>query len=75
MAKAQTKAKPKPKQVDQVDEFFDRIETFVQTIMQEPAPPLKIQIERDRRGKPVLGVRVRAEDVDPEMMETLRYPQ
>lgn len=71
MAKVKTKIEVSP----EVESLFHRIEEFVQSVMQSPAPPLKIQVEKDFRGKPVISVRVRKEDVEPELMTTLRYPE
>lgn len=57
----------------EVETLFNSIETFVQNAAK--SFPLKVQIEKDFRGKPVLSVRVRAQDVEAEMMKTLRYPE
>lgn len=57
----------------EVETLFNSIETFVQNAAK--SFPLKVQIEKDFRGKPVLSVRVREQNVESEMMKTLRYPE
>lgn len=65
----------KPAVSAEVDELFTAIENFVAKEFHTRQPYLKLQVEKDFRGRPVLAVRIRKEDVEPELMPTLRYPE
>lgn len=60
---------------EEVENLFERIQEFVTTLVQEFKPAMKVQIEKDFRGKPVISIRVRKENVEFEQLPTLRYPE
>lgn len=69
------RSKSKLEVSEEVEILFQEIESLVQNLLAKTKPGMKIQVEKDFRGRPVLSVRVRKEGVEFQVMDTLRYPE
>lgn len=59
----------------EVTKLLNAVSDFTEDFLVSQKLELKIQIEQDFRGKPVLSVRVREQGVKTELMPSLRYPE
>lgn len=66
---------PKVEVSEEVEILFQEVEAQIQNLLAKTKPNLKIQVEKDFRGRPVLSLRIRKEGVEFEVMDTLRYPE